>query len=115
MAGASDGGSTVYTGKHFSRKDKKRQNDNTLSGETWSLIPHTDFAYVSNLGRFATSMHMDFPYSGAYLCTENELKSEVNFYANMDNILAEAEGYTNVDYYTMWINEENYASDEMRD
>lgn len=115
MAGASDGSSTVYTGKQFSRKDKKRQNDNTLTGETWSLIPNTDFAYVSSLGRFATSMHMDFPHRGAYLCTEDELRSEVNYYANMDNILAEAEGYTNVDYYTMWINAEKYASDEMRD
>ena len=46
------------------------------------------------------SVHnIDFPHNGAYLCTEKELRSEVNFLANMDNILSEAEGYTNIDYY----------------
>ncbi len=124
MAGTSESSNIKYTGKHFSRLDKMRQNDNPLTGETWKLIPHTDFAYVSSLGRFATSMQVDFPHSGAYLCTEEELRSQVNYYANMENILSEAEGHTNVDYYTMWMytmrmnaEEEDlsYATDTMRD
>ena len=65
--------------------------------------PNTDFAYYSNLGRFCTSHNVDFPHNGAYLCTEEELRSEVNFLANMDNILSEAEGYTNIDYYEQFM------------
>ena len=34
---------------------------------------------------------------------EKELRSEVNFLANMDNILSEAEGYTNIDYYEQFM------------
>ena len=99
MAGKSEGTGASYKGKHFSRNDKMRQNDNHITGETWKVVPNTDFAYYSNLGRFCTSHNIDFPHNGAYLCTEEELRSEVNFLANMDNILSEAEGYTNIDYY----------------
>ena len=103
MAGKSEGTGALYKGKHFSRKDKMRQNDNHITGETWKVIPNTDFAYYSSLGRFCTSHNVDFPYNGAYLCTEEELRSQVNFHANMDNILNEAEGYTNIDYFTQYM------------
>ena len=84
MAGKSEGTGALYKGKHFSRKDKMRQNDNHITGETWKVIPNTDFAYYSSLGRFCTSHNVDFPYNGAYLCTEDELRSEINFHANSD-------------------------------
>ena len=58
------------------------------------------------MGRFCSSKGVDFPHSGAYLCTEEELKAEVNYLANIENILNEAEGYTNVDYYTEWMEQE---------
>ena len=103
MAGKSESVGKMYKGRHFSKEDKQRQNDNFLTGETWELIPNTDFAYVSSVARFAIRNDSDFPYQGVYLCTQEELKSNVNYVANMDNILNEAEGYTNVDYYQKWI------------
>ena len=33
---------------------------------------------------------------------EEELKSKVNYHANIHNIINESEGYTNIDYYTQW-------------
>ena len=90
MAGKSEGTGALYKGKHFSRKDKMRQNDNHITGETWKVIPNTDFAYYSSLGRFCTSHNVDFPYNGAYLCTEDELRSEVQnqvcFYCSLNQI-----------------------------
>ena len=103
MAGKTESVSGMYTGRHFSKNEKQRQNDNHITGESWKQLRNTDFAYYSSMGRFCSSKGVDFPYSGAYLCTEEELKSEVNYLANMDNILNEAEGYTNVDYYTEWM------------
>ena len=70
MAGKSEGTGASYKGKHFSRNDKMRQNDNHITGETWKVVPNTDFAYYSNLGRFCTSHNIDFPHNGAYLCTD---------------------------------------------
>ena len=104
MAGGGDSGGYKWNGKHLSKKDKQRQNDNTLTGEQWTQLPNTDFAYYSSHGRFATSKNVDFPHSGVYLCTEQELKEQVNYLANLDNILNESEGYTNIDYYTQWRN-----------
>ena len=49
MAGKSEGTGALYKGKHFSRKDKMRQNDNHITGETWKVIPNTDFAYYAIL------------------------------------------------------------------
>ena len=79
----------------------KRQNDNVIKGEIWKLIPNTDFAYYSDHGRFGYSA-LFWPYNGTYLCTEEELKSKVNYHANIHNIINEAEGYTNIYYYTQW-------------
>ena len=112
MAGKSESVGKMYTGRHFSKNEKQRQNDNFLTGETWELIPNTDFAYVSSVARFAIRNDSDFPYQGAYLCTQEELKSNVNYVANMDNILNEAEGYTNVDYYQKWILELHEKKDK---
>ena len=106
MAGKTESVSGMYTGRHFSKNEKQRQNDNHITGESWKQLRNTDFAYYSSMGRFCSSEGVDFPYSGAYLCTEEELKSEVNYLANIDNILNEAEGYTNVDYYTEWMEQE---------
>ena len=105
MAGGSDTGGYEWNGKHCSKRDKKRQNDNIITGEQWLLIPNTDFAFYSTQGRFCTSQNIDWPHSGAYLCTEEELKGEVNFWGNSDNILNDTEGYINVDYYNKWKNE----------
>ena len=81
----------------------KRVNDNMIKGEIWELIPNTDFAYYSDHNRFCHSDKNVFPHTGgAYLCTEEELKKKVNYMANIDNILNESEGYTNIDYYTQW-------------
>ena len=102
MAGKTDSVDKMYTGRHFSKNEKQRQNDNFLTGETWKYVPNTNFAYYSSMGRFALQIGDDFPHQGTYLCTEEELKSEVNYYANIDNILNESEGYTNIDYYTQW-------------
>ena len=87
---------------NHSKSEKQRQNNNFLTGETWKYVPNTNFAYYSSMGRFAIQIKNDFPHQGTYLCTEEELKSEVNYYANIDNILNESEGYTNIDYYTQW-------------
>ena len=106
MAGTAEGGGYVYKGKNISKTEKQRQNDNHITGESWKQLRNTDFAYYSSMGRFCSSKGVDFPHSGAYLCTEEELKSEVNYLANIDNILNEAEGYTNVDYYTEWMEQE---------
>ena len=106
MAGKTESVGSVYKGEHISKKRKIRQNDNHITGESWKQLRNTDFAYYSSMGRFCSSKGVDFPHSGAYLCTEEELKSEVNYLANMDNILNEAEGYTNVDYYTEWMEQE---------
>jgi hypothetical protein len=108
MAGGSDTGGYVYKGKHISLKDKKKQNDNHITGETWKLIPNTDFAFYSTQGRFCTSQNIDWPHSGAYLCTEQEIKEQVNYMANLENILNEAEGYTNIDYYSKWVEKEKH-------
>ena len=106
MAGKTESVSGMYTGRHFSKNEKQRQNDNHITGESWKQLHNTDFAYYSSMGRFCSSKGVDFPHSGAYLCTEEELKAEVNYLANIDNILNEAEGYTNVDYYTEWMKQE---------
>ena len=106
MAGTAEGGGYVYKGKNISKTEKQRQNDNHITGESWKQLRNTDFAYYSSMGRFCSSKGVDFPHSGAYLCTEEELKSEVNYLANLENILSEAEGYTNVDYYTKWMEQE---------
>ena len=106
MAGASEAGQVVKAKFSFSKKDNKRQNDFCIGGEIWKNVPNTDFAYYSSMGRFCSSKGVDFPHSGAYLCTEEELKAEVNYLANIENILNEAEGYTNVDYYTEWMEQE---------
>jgi len=106
MAGKTESVSGMYTGRHFSKNEKQRQNDNHITGESWKQLRNTDFAYYSSMGRFCSSKGVDFPHSGAYLCTEEELKAEVNYLANIDNILNEAEGYTNVDYYTEWMEQE---------
>ena len=102
MAGTAEGGGYVYKGKNISKTEEQRQNDNHITGESWKQLRNTDFAYYSSMGRFCSSKGVDFPHSGAYLCTEEELKAEVNYLANIENILNEAEGYTNVDYYTKW-------------
>ena len=74
-----------------------------IKGEIWELIPNTDFAYYSDHNRFCHSDKNVFPHTGgAYLCTEEELKKKINYMANIDNILNESEGYTNIDYYTQW-------------
>ena len=112
MAGKSESVGGVYEGEHISVSKKIRQNDSCIVGETWELIPNTDFAYVSSVARFAIRNDSDFPYQGAYLCTQEELKSNVNYVANMDNILNEAEGYTNVDYYQKWILELHEKKDK---
>jgi len=112
MAGKSESVGGVYKGEHISVSKKIRQNDSCIVGETWELIPNTDFAYVSSVARFAIRNDSDFPYQGAYLCTQEELKSNVNYVANMDNILNEAEGYTNVDYYKKWILELHEKKDK---
>jgi len=112
MAGKSESVGGVYKGEHISVSKKIRQNDSCIVGETWELIPNTDFAYVSSVARFAIRNDSDFPYQGAYLCTQEELKSNVNYVANMDNILNEAEGYTNVDYYEKWILELHEKKDK---
>ena len=112
MAGKSESVGGVYKGEHISVSKKIRQNDSCIVGETWELIPNTDFAYVSSVARFAIRNDSDFPYQGAYLCTEEELRSNVNYVANMDNILNEAEGYTNVDYYQKWILELHEKKDK---
>jgi hypothetical protein len=112
MAGKSESVGGVYKGEHISVSKKIRQNDSCIVGETWELIPNTDFAYVSSVARFAIRNDSDFPYQGAYLCTQEELKSNVNYVANMDNILNEAEGYTNVDYYQKWILELHEKKDK---
>lgn len=92
-----------------------RQNDNVITGEVWKCVPNTEYAFTSNKGRYGYRYVMN-NHSALYLCTENELRSRVNFFENTDNIFAEAEGYTNVNYYDKWMsNEENYASDAMRD
>ena len=96
MAGKSERAGGMYEGVHFSKQDKQRQNDNFLVGETWKTVPNTDFGYYSNKGRFAVKIMYD-------LCTEDELRSEINFHANSDNILNEAEGYTNIDYYEQFM------------
>ena len=106
MAGKTESVSGMYTGRHFSKNEKQRQNDNHITGESWKQLRNTDFAYYSSMGRFCSSKGVDFPHSGAYLCTEEELKAEVNYLANIENILNEAEGYTNVDYYTEWMEQE---------
>jgi len=102
MAGKSESVGGVYEGEHISVSKKIRQNDSCIVGETWDVLPNTDFAYVSSVGRFAVRNDSDFPHQGAYLCTEEELKSNVNYISNLDNIFNEAEGYTNIDYYTKW-------------
>jgi len=105
MAGKTEGVSSVYTGEHISKQRKIRQNDSCIVGETWDVLPNTDYAYISSVGRFAIRNDSDFPHQGAYLCTEEELKGEVNFWGNSDNILNDTEGYINVDYYNKWKNE----------
>ena len=90
----------------------RRQNDNVIVGEVWQCVPNTEYAYTSNKGRYGYRYVMD-THSALYLCTENELRSRVNFFENTDNILSEAEGYTNVNYYDVWMNE--YANDAYRD
>mgnify|MGYP000002676689 FL=1 len=112
MAGKSESVGGVYKGEHISVSKKIRQNDSCIVGEIWELIPNTDFAYVSSVGRFAIKNDSDFPHQGAYLCTQEELRSNVNYVANMDNILNEAEGYTNVDYYQKWILELHEKKDK---
>ena len=105
MAGKTEGVSGVYTGEHISKQRKIRQNDSCIVGETWDVLPNTDYAYISSVGRFAIRNDSDFPHQGAYLCTEEELKGEVNFWENSDNILNDTEGYINIDYYNKWKNE----------
>ena len=102
MAGKTEGVGGVYTGEHISKERKIRQNDSCIVGETWDVLPNTDYAYISSVGRFAIRNDSDFPHQGAYLCTEEELKSNVNYIGNLENIFNEAEGYTNVDYYVQW-------------
>ena len=102
MAGKTEGVGGVYTGEHISKERKIRQNDSCIVGETWDVLPNTDYAYLSSVGRFAIRNDSDFHHQGAYLCTEEELKSNVNYIGNLENIFNEAEGYTNVDYYVQW-------------
>jgi len=102
MAGKSESVGGVYEGEHISISKKIRQNDSCIVGETWDVLPNTDYAYLSSVGRFAIRNDSDFPHQGAYLCTEEELKGEVNFWENSDNILNDTEGYINVDCYTKW-------------
>jgi len=115
MAGKTESVGGMYTGKHFSRQDKQRQNDNFLTGETWKTVPNTDFGYYSSMGRFAVKVMHDFPNQGAYLCTEDELRSEINFYANSDNIMNEAEGYTNIDYYQQFMEQTKQEEKEQEE
>ena len=82
--------------------DQMRQNDNIITGELWEKFPNTDYAFVSNKGRYGYLNDTRFPYRGVNLCTEQELKDKINFLENVGNILNEAEGYTNVDYYQQW-------------
>ena len=115
MAGKSESVGKMYTGVHFSKHDKQRQNDNFLTGETWKYVPNTNFAYYSSMGRFAVQIVDDFPHQGTYLCTEEELRSQVNFHANMDNILNEAEGYTNIDYYKQFMEQAKQKEKEIEE
>jgi len=104
MAGGGAAGGYVWKGPHFSIKDRQRQNDNHITGETWKLIPNTDYAYYSTQGRFCTSRGVDFPYSGAYLCTEDELKEQVNYIANLEKDNIDSRLSLHKDYYTEWRN-----------
>ena len=44
MAGKTESVGKMYTGRHFSKDEKQRQNDNFLTGETWKYVPNTNFA-----------------------------------------------------------------------
>jgi|TARA_B100000900_G_scaffold353135_1_gene321111 hypothetical protein len=77
MAGGGDAGGYKWNGKHISLKEKQRQNDNHITGETWVKMPDVDFAYKSSQGRYCTSQGVAFPYSGAYLCTEEEIMEQI--------------------------------------
>ena len=65
---------------------------------------NTDYAYYSTQGRFCTSRGVDFPYSGAYLCTEDELKEQVNYIANLEKDNIDSRLLSHKDYYTEWRN-----------
>ena len=67
MAGKSESVGGVYEGEHISVSKKIRQNDSCIVGETWDVLPNTDFAYVSSVGRFAVRNDSDFPHQGAHL------------------------------------------------
>ncbi len=105
MAGGGTAGGYVYKGKNPSIKERLRQNDCHITGETWTQIPNTDFAYYSSQGRFCTSKDIDWPYSGAYLCTEEELKEQVNYIANLERDNIDSRLFKHKDYYTEWKNE----------
>ena len=104
MAGASEAGEGVKTKISFSKKDNKRQNDYCLGGEIWKNVPNTDFAYYSTHGRFSSSKDVGFPGNGCILCTEEELKQEVNEWADPDK--------SGKDFFTLWMDQAKESEKE---
>ena len=104
MAGASEAGEVVKAKFSFSKKDNKRQSDYCLGGEIWKNVPNTDFAYYSTHGRFSSSKDVGFPGNGCILCTEDELKKEVNEWADPDN--------SGKDFFTLWMAQTKESEEE---
>ena len=104
MAGASEAGEVVKAKFSFSKKDNKRQNDYCLGGEIWKNVPNTDFAYYSTHGRFSSSKDVGFPGNGCILCAEEELKQEVNEWADPDK--------SGKDFFTLWMEQAKESEKE---
>ena len=102
MAGASEAGAAIKTKFSFSKKDNKRQNDFCIGGEIWKKVPNTDFAYYSTHGRFSSSKDLGFPGNGCILCSEEEIKKEVNEWADSDK--------SGKDFFTKWMSEEEESN-----
>ena len=97
---------------HFSCRSQKlgsRQNQylpstNIIFGEIWKNVPNTDFAYYSTHGRFSSSKDVGFPGNGCILCTEEELKQEVNEWADPDK--------SGKDFFTLWMDQAKESEKE---
>ena len=97
MAGTSEAGQVAKAKFSFSKKENKRQNDFCIGGEIWKNVPNTDFAYYSTHGRFSSSKDIGFPGNGCILCNEEEIKKEVNEWADPDK--------SGKDFFALWMSE----------
>ena len=107
MAGASEAGDVVKAKFSFIAIKINRiifPFTSCLGGEIWKNVPNTDFAYYSTHGRFSSSKDVGFPGNGCILCTEDELKKEVNEWADPDN--------SGKDFFTLWMAQAKESEEE---